>query len=95
MAEVVDETIRIYPCPLPDCRWSMIGELPGPAESEGALAEMFGPGVFGAVARADRLRRTEQQITEHLTGHSTQEFAVALANANKRIAELESAVSRA
>lgn len=93
MAEQMAATVtfRVYPCPLPGCDWEMTGDLPGPEESNGALADVFGWGVFGAVAKAERLRRTEEKIRAHLQGHPVEEYAVALANASKRIAELEEA----
>jgi hypothetical protein len=82
---------KIYPCPLPACRFELVSEPPGPAENDGALAEVFGWGVFAAHARNERLSRTEQALREHLSGHAVEEFAIALAVANKRIAELEAA----
>lgn len=88
MAEIA-ETARVYPCPLPDCPWEAVSEPPGPAEEPGALAEVFGWGVMSAVARNERFRRLESKLTDHLLTHTLTEFAIALANANKRIAELE------
>lgn len=77
---------RIYPCPLPACPWVTVSEPPGPAEQEGALAEQFGWGVFAAHAKADRLTRKERELRDHLNTHALTEFAIALAEANKRTA---------
>lgn len=92
MAEpLLDLPVRIYPCPLPDCEFVHVCEGPGPAEQDGTLADVFGWGVFGAHARNERLQRTERELAAHLATHTVQEFAIALANANKRIAELTAA----
>lgn len=80
---------KIYPCPLPDCLFAMVSEPPSPAENDTTLADVFGFGVFGAVATARRLERMEQQLRAHLDTHNVPEFAIALANANKRIRELQ------
>jgi hypothetical protein len=86
---LADSVVRIYPCPLPSCPWVLAGDPPGPAESPLALADIFGPGVFAAHALNTRLQRTERELADHLAGHTVQEFAVALAAANKHIAALE------
>jgi hypothetical protein len=82
------DEMKIYPCPLPGCQFAMVSEPPGPAENNRALADVFGFGVFGAIATAHRLERMERELTCHLNTHGVQEFAIALAKANKRIAEL-------
>lgn len=87
------EDPKLYPCPLPSCRWEMVSEPPGPSENDGALADVFGWGVFAAHARNERLQRTEQALRDHLSGHTVEEFAVALAAANKHIAQLTEALS--
>jgi hypothetical protein len=90
---------KIYYCPFPGCRWAHVSAA-GPEESPGALADIFGPGVFAATARAQRLAMTEQTLAAHLGSHTTGEWAIALAQANAdrdqaaaarggRIAELE------
>lgn len=90
MAEVTTDPVTIYPCPLPGCQWATVSEPAGPAENEGALAEVFGWGVYAATARAQRLQRKEQEITDHLSAeHTFTEAAIALALANKRVGELE------
>lgn len=76
--------MKVYPCPLPHCDWTRIGELPYASESEGALADIFGTGVFGAYAKFERLRREEETISAHLRTHTVEEFAIALAESNKR-----------
>ena len=84
----MDETPKLYPCPLPGCHFELLSERPGPAENDMALAEVFGAGVFAAHARNERLRRIEDALRGHLSNHTVEEFAIALANANKRIAGL-------
>lgn len=75
-------------CPLPGCHWASF-TAPGAAEHPSVLAEVFGWGVFAATARAQRLEAHEQEIREHLRSHTAEEWAMALAAARARIAELE------
>jgi hypothetical protein len=82
------EPVKIYPCPLPGCRFVMDSEPPGPGESDTTLADIFGFGIFGAIALAHRLERMERLLVAHLNTHTVQEFAIALAAAQTRIAEL-------
>ena len=83
------DKVMVYPCPLPGCPFTMISEPPGPAEDADALSDVFGFGIFGAIATAHRLERMERELVAHLNTHGVKEFAIALAEANKRIAELE------
>jgi hypothetical protein len=82
------DKVMVYPCPLPNCRFAMVSEPPGPAENDRTLADVFGFGVFGAIATAHRLERMERELVAHLNTHGVKEFAIALAKANKRIEEL-------
>ena len=82
------DKVIVYPCPLTGCPFTMISEPPGPAENDLAMADVFGFGIFGAIATAHRLERMERALVAHLNTHGVQEFAIALAKANKRIAEL-------
>lgn len=80
--------LRIAYCPMPGCPWASV-TIPGDAEHDGALAEIFGVGVFAATARAQRLQDHEREIREHLDSHPVQDWALALAAAQDRIRELE------
>ena len=72
------QEIKIYPCPMPACPWAHLS-MPGPAESDGTLAEVFGWGVFAARARSERLVGIEETIKAHLATHPVGEWAIAMA----------------
>jgi hypothetical protein len=69
-------------CPLPDCPWAV-------RDGPGALADVFGWGVYSASAAFDRLQKTERTIREHLEAHDLAEWVIALTKAHDRIRELE------
>lgn len=87
-AAVNPDAARIACCPLPGCHWASF-TAPGPAEHPGALASVFGPGVFSAVASAQRLQAAERDIRSHIESHPATEWATALAAARAQIRELE------
>lgn len=79
-------------CPLPDCPWATV-TMPGPAEHPGALADVFGWGVFAAHAASERHLENERKIREHLETHTLLEWVKALTAAQDRIKTLEAAAS--
>ena len=64
----------VIPCPLAACDWAHIARQPGPEEHPGALADVFGLGVFAATATAQRLRDTEEALRAHLSSHDLAEW---------------------
>jgi hypothetical protein len=75
-------SIRID-CPL--CDWHMTEE--GQDVSPDALASVFGIGVMAAIARNDRLEKTERTLREHLSTHSLAEWV-------RKVADLQAEVSK-
>jgi hypothetical protein len=75
-------------CPMPACDWSQV-TMPGPAEQPGALADVFGWGVFAAHAANERRQAFEQEIRAHLETHPLIEWVTALRDARERIREME------
>lgn len=65
---------HVIPCPLPDCAWTHVALPPGPEEHPGALAEVFGWGVFSATATARRLHDAEETLRAHFGSHDLAEW---------------------
>lgn len=90
MAEVISgpSGATVIPCPLPDCGWVHVARQPGPEEHPGALAEVFGYGVFAAQATARRLHDEEETLRAHFGSHDLAEW---VAEVTRLRAELEAA----
>lgn len=59
-------------CPLVDCHWTL--DATPPEVDPGALASVFGFGVFSAVAAHQHQYRVETELRAHFRGHSLEDF---------------------
>ena len=71
--------VTVFRCPLSKCAWTH-DSSPGPGEDPRALASVFGPGVFAAIAAQQRMAETEAAIQAHLSGHALIEWVTEVVN---------------
>lgn len=76
----------VWECPMPGCDWTFVERPPGIAEQPGALAGIFGTGVFAAIAVNARVTRTEEALAAHMGTHEIAEWVAALVHAQDKLA---------
>jgi hypothetical protein len=62
----------VLTCPVDDCVWTHLETMP--VMPEGALANVFGPGVMAMQARNTLRERVEHALREHHKIHEVQDY---------------------
>lgn len=76
---------QIVGCPLDRCEWTHLE--PSPVVTEGALANLFGPGVMAAVAKTQFHERLERALEQHFATHKPEDYL-------RTITRLQAALAR-
>jgi hypothetical protein len=78
----------VIACPVLDCGWTTDASGPSPESVQReTLADVFGPGVYAAVAVTQNAWRLERVLDAHFRSHSTAEYVRTMAAQAQRIAD--------